>query len=423
MFGIRGIFKNKVLIKGLFFSENKETIPDECLVECSGFILSQGLLKKDHNLVLCSDVPDNIAYYAGGNLPICIAGSEVDPEDQEDPPTPSEDVAEYDPDDDEDFDWSYVLAWVSGQMTSMSSGETKYLEVTGNVGETFWSVDLSGFTGTLEHKKVSNVKSIYKASSDASGSFTVIVHDAFNDLNRTISINGILFGLYITSITTGSHYYMVFDSKLNYIGLEPISNYSYESLVSDIRIRYSSLGINPTISKITDNGETIIGPYIYHIPEQPGDGFCYARLQGTYEAGSISTYELFQWNYTSPYGTVTYKSYIYENGINTTILDTNIYGFIETRGVRTQNYLMLCGMAFDLYALDHGFTPIHLDPYFYLKVMDSSGNTVTNILSDNFVVNFETDQEYYYPCCSDIITIQSSSYWIDWSKFRQIEKV
>lgn len=195
MFGIRGIFKNEVLIKGLFFSENKETIPDECLVECSGFILSQGLLKKDHNLVLCSDVPDNIAYYAGGNLPICIAGednSEVDPEDQEDPPDPEGDVGLHVIEDDPDDPRNSNLRWGT-IYESIDQGRQYMFYCLGYLGNTSWTVHTSPstFYGNVEVNFNPNSPKygFVTPSWFASGSFVVSVSDAFNTITTSVSIN------------------------------------------------------------------------------------------------------------------------------------------------------------------------------------------------------------------------------------------
>lgn len=390
MFGITSKFENAPLVKGLYFYENTEMIPDEALSECDGFICYEGVLKKDHALVLCEDLVNNAAYFAAANLPICPADSEVDPEDQEDPPEPEEDVEEYDPD---DYEWSYILAWVSGQMTSMGSNETKYLEVTGNVGETFWSVDLSGFTGTLEHKKVSNVKSVYKTSSDASGSFTVIVHDAFNDLSRTIAVtSGVTFG--IEAILGETQYWLTFDQNLEYLGAVQYSNYSEKSRIDEGIYTYY-LELSPpgppeySYTGIKKSGAFLLGPYTAVSDGGYSGQMIFSRLPPNYPfQGSVNGHSLIFYYFIN-FDDSTIKYYIMINDDSTLLLDSVPDG--DTLGGITLAY----SDSASLLVFGTGYSESSYS-YYLLAIVDAEGNYKTKDLTSGYRYYWDGEDSHYY---------------------------
>lgn len=197
MFGLKGVFDNEALIKGLVIQDNKESVDDKAIVECDGFIQHEALLKKDFACVLTSGEVDNIDYIPPTEMPICPAGSEIDYEAPGYPwtaPTPSVEVTE----NSDDYILQSKLRWATGSMSSMNPGQTSYLSVLGNFGNTFWSLNTTGLTqGSITHSLTSGFnygnKAKYKTSDDCAGSFYVEARDAFKTINRTISIGGSIY--------------------------------------------------------------------------------------------------------------------------------------------------------------------------------------------------------------------------------------
>lgn len=192
MFGIKGVFNNEALTRGLVIKDNKESVDDKAIVECDGFIQHDALLQKDFACSLVSSEVDNIDYIPPTEMPICPAGSEIDYDDPGYPwtaPEPSEEVTE----NSDDYIISSKLRFATGTITSMDPGETKYVSVLGNYGPCFWSIDVGNLTnGSITHVLTSGLnygnKAKYKASDNASGSFSISVHDSFRTISRTISI-------------------------------------------------------------------------------------------------------------------------------------------------------------------------------------------------------------------------------------------
>lgn len=72
---IRSDFDAGYLTAGLFVTEAKEDIPDEGVLNVDGFVIYQGLWKKDWSLVKDTDtIMANINYYLDTSLPTCSTG-------------------------------------------------------------------------------------------------------------------------------------------------------------------------------------------------------------------------------------------------------------------------------------------------------------------------------------------------------------
>jgi hypothetical protein len=406
----RGVFTGEPLLKGLQVYKNKETIQDEALTECDGFINYQGCLKKDHKLTLVADIADGISYYGGGELPICTSIDAVPPYTgglpnevgtsgyggsgtPTDLPTITGSVSEYDWDAGYDWDtgtgtktnpddpkWTTVMQWASGQMTSMNPGETKTLSVIRYEGDTFWDIAITG-NGSITHKKLSNSTCGYKASSDATGSFVVTVHDAFNHLHRTISINtGDLFGLML--LKGLSYYWMVFDSNLNFVGVYPIASYTEKTILTDTTfVTKSAVYESTSETWLEKNGSTIIGPYIYYstLPYWGEVLYCWLGYPTTSNTGAFGVHNLFYWSYghkTLEGSVWYYNNYLRFNDINYTIY-LNAGGPVYSGGSRTENYLSVA---------TYYKRTTNSDYAFILNIMKSDGTYKTKNLDEDFVI-------------------------------------
>lgn len=72
---LRKGFDTELLIQGLYKTEAEEDIPEGGLCDVDGFIVYQGLLKKDWALVsYTATILNNVNYYLDVSLPACDVG-------------------------------------------------------------------------------------------------------------------------------------------------------------------------------------------------------------------------------------------------------------------------------------------------------------------------------------------------------------
>lgn len=114
---------DQLLTKGLIIQENSEDIEEGFITDVDGFVIYNGLLRKDWALVSCTnEIMSNINYYFDVSLPVCDTGERGDPAPwPADPP-----VIPVNPDDRPTLAWYSFYSGVSEVVDYTTEGNRTY---------------------------------------------------------------------------------------------------------------------------------------------------------------------------------------------------------------------------------------------------------------------------------------------------------